>query len=344
MRRDLRPGLENAWPALASVALAFILLLSSTHAFAAVPPSISATPSSFASGATVTVSGSGFSGGTLKVWLDLFNDGRLDAGDPFVTVSGSGGSFTTPLPVGAVPVGTYSIDAGSGTSAAASTPVTVVDSATQGAISAAVATLEGDLAGLQSHVDTSLIGVQTHLDSTISDAASYVESSIALQLAVLQSDLDTRLGTFNNGDSAASLLYAIDSKVSTSPAAVATSASGTCTAPLDNTGHTQFTTCTIMSLPADGAVTLSLQIQGPDFEAGGSVDLAWGEPGCTFTSCAYFMESVIGCGAGTCHPQSITVNLAGGTVMLNVGCSGLGASCSDPITVEYTAVAVGPQS
>ena len=63
-----------------------------------------------------------------------------------------------------------------------------------------------------------------------------------------------------------------------------------------------------------------------------------------FVTSAYFMESVIGCGAGTCHPQSITVNLAGGTVRLNVGCSGLGASCSDPITVEYTAVGVGPQS
>jgi hypothetical protein len=331
-------GFRGATLAAEISGIVLLVLMSVPVASAVNPPSISAAPSTFTSGATVTVSGSYFPTGTVKVWLDLNGNGKLDGAEPYTTASPSSGSFSADLAVGEISVGSYVIDAGSGTSSEASTSVSVVDSSTLGAITAAVANLE-------SYIDTSVSTQLTAGFSSLSTQLSSMQTSLGSAIFSLQSDIDYKLGTFNGGDSAASLLYSIQSQVSTSKGPTVTSTTGTCVAPLDTGGHTTLTHCAITNLPNDSAITLTMMIQGVSLEAGGSVFVAWGHNGCNEYSCEYFMQNTYSCDVGTCDEQSQTLILAGSTVVLTVGCDpGLTNSCSDPITVQYTLVAVGPPS
>ena len=68
-------------------------------------PSISLTPTSGPPGTSITVTGSGFNiGASGFVWFDIDNDGVLDPGEPFVSVTASAtGTFTATLTVPIVP-------------------------------------------------------------------------------------------------------------------------------------------------------------------------------------------------------------------------------------------------
>jgi hypothetical protein len=209
----------------ASASIVLMVIASNAHVSAIVPPSVTATPSTFGSGAIITVSGTGFpSGSTVFVWLDFYSSGNYVFGEPSVTVKASGaGAFSTSFSVGDVPVGSYSIDAAKipppFPTSMASTPVNVVDTSTLGSISSAFSSLSTAISNLGSDVDTSFSNLQTHIDNSIATATSTITSqlgSIGSAISSLRSDFDNKLGTFSGGDTVASLLYKIESSSSNS--------------------------------------------------------------------------------------------------------------------------------
>ena len=153
---------------------AMLVALAAAHAYAVDPPAITVATPSFGSGAAVTVAGSGFkSDSSVKVWLDLNANGKLDSGEPYVlATTDSSGGFSAVLDVGSVPVGSYSMDAGSGNMADASVPVSVVDPSVLTAITNAASNVEshfdGSLATAISSVNSGVSSVQSELDSKLS--------------------------------------------------------------------------------------------------------------------------------------------------------------------------------
>jgi hypothetical protein len=317
-----------------TVIIAMVLLISATYRASAIdPPSVVASPSSFTSGATVSVTGSGFApGATLMVWLDINGNGQLDNGEPSVeTSASSAGDFAVLLNVGAVPVGSYSIDAGqrhgNGADYNASTPVTVFDSSTLGAISSAVASLGADIGN-----------VQTNLAGSVSTAVGGIQSSVSS----LQSDIDTKLGKILSTDSQvlSYLQGGVPQEYHGSGLCVLSSANpdaGCDTSLGGDAGQIPFGT--------DSMVTLTVWIascsgtppcQPNQLEAGGSVavTLTNGHAETDTFQPLYY------CNYGTCSGQDIkTLTFSTANFKIHGGCDkgSYGTnSCSDNIEVFYS--------
>jgi hypothetical protein len=102
---------------------------SSTAIVAPPHPSIAVSPSAFGNGAIVSVNGSGWKpGSTVHAWFDTNANLRKDAGEPASTATVLGdGTFTVPMTISGVPVGTYDIEAGPKSIEVAEYQVSVVD-------------------------------------------------------------------------------------------------------------------------------------------------------------------------------------------------------------------------
>jgi len=300
------------------VFVALVVLLSTTRVFGALPPSITATPSTFGDGTTVTVSGSGFTGGmNVRVWFDTNGNGVPDFGEPLVHVkASSGGTFSTSLPVSGVPDGAYRIYASPGIPLTAppiaSTPVTVEDATILGSFTAA-----------------------------LSSAVSTLESNLATQLASLQSDIDTHLGDIE------STLTGIDNTVNSLPTAdqvvQSYAQSGTCSLNPDNSLYYDapplacgfYHIATTGNTPWPEAVyTVTLSIESTGLEAGASLWIGTGSAKIDVASCT----------AGTCNLDGFTTTVASPSVAIWASCGGPTDSCDTPIVVDYTIVAVGSTS
>ena len=350
----------------ATAFVSLLLIVSIARVNAIVPPSITVTPSTFGSGATITVSGTGFPGGsTVLVWLDLYSSGNYVFGEPSTTVKASStGAFSTNLAVGAVPVGTYSVDAAKVPppfpTSMASTTVSVVDSSTLSAISSALASLSTSISNLQSDLDSSILSLQTHIDNSISAATSTITTelgSISTAISNFQSDIDSRLGTFHSGDTVSSLLYSIQSSLSTSSAAQVSSGSGECPLYLAFATTVKYVpTCfpgdVSVSFSKDSSVTLTVWLEscpddtswtsntcsGNQLESGGHLDVNIQ----TGSSDSNTISNVFSCGAGTCGTGVQTVTFSSASFTITAGCGGLLNSCSADIVVLYSYTAVTP--
>ena len=339
----------------ASTLVALGLIISSAPVLAIVPPSIKVTPSTFGSGASVTVTGTGFiAGRTVLVWLDFYSSGNYAIGEPSTTIKASStGTFSATLNVGDVPVGSYSVDAAYAPPAfptsLASTPVSVVDTSTLGAISSALATLSTDISNLKSDLDSSVLSLQTHIDGSISAATSTITgglASLGTAISNLQSDLDSKLGAFNSGDSAASLLYSIQSSLSKGSTTKVSSGSGDCVvfAAFSSFGCVgEFSA----SFSQDSSVTLTIWLEscpygsscsGNQLESGGSVNVNI-ETGAGATNS---FENVFSCSVGTCGTGIQTLTFSAGSFSITGGCGGLTNTCSDDIVVLYSYTAISP--
>jgi hypothetical protein len=110
--------------ALVIVSLALVISM----ALVAASSSLSLTPNEGPSGTVVTISGSGFTVGTYRVYFDRNGDSRYNFGEPYTTVIVSAGVISTTLTIPSVASGTYYIRAGLSPApytAVASTPFTV---------------------------------------------------------------------------------------------------------------------------------------------------------------------------------------------------------------------------
>jgi hypothetical protein len=303
---------------LAMGALLIFLMVGRTYAVGS--PSVAVATPTFGSGATVSVTGTGFPPSThVKVWLDLNLDGTLDKNDPSTMVmTDASGGFTVMLNVGAVPVGSYTIDAGRGNAAEASTPVSVADVSTLAAISNAVVTLESNIGG------------------SITTAISSIQSEIT----TLTSDVGKIQGTDNQ------ILFYLDGGVpqeyNGGGVCILSSASvdAGCDTSLGGEGG---------QVPVGGPVTLTVWIAScptlttctPDqIEAGGqvSVTLTIVESGEYVHSNSY--QPLYYCTYGTCIGQDIkTLTFSAANFQIHGGCY-TGAygtnSCSDDIEVFYS--------
>jgi|SRR5579863_1868619 len=332
-----RNGTRNPLLLAGSVFVIALLLLSSARVFAS-SPSISAAPSTFGSGASVLVTGTGFSpGASIKVWLDTNNNGKLDTGEPTVTVTADpSGAISISLPTGGVPIGAYFIRAGPSTTAMASTLVIVNDVNVLAAITNIGTSLSAQISSISTSISGTSAALQTHLDASISSAASSVTGEIDSQVYALQTHLDSQLGTFSGGDTAASLLYSIKSDLKSPPAV--SSDSGTCVGG-GTKGDT--TRCTILTLPTNGMVTVTIFVSGGTAEAGAEADLLYAPagdsiPGSDVGSNQAFLCSI------SCVPDGYSMTVSAGTVQVIVLCTGTLPSCSTPFTVDWTYTAIAP--
>jgi hypothetical protein len=109
-----------------AVAIPAVVATGAAPAAALPDPSISASPTTFGSGSFITVTGSGFTGGSsLNVWFDQNNNSVLDSGETSVAATvASDGTFSTKVMAQAQP-GSYFMDAGPDVNAAATTPVDI---------------------------------------------------------------------------------------------------------------------------------------------------------------------------------------------------------------------------
>jgi hypothetical protein len=221
--------------------------------FTVLIPSITVSPTTVSSGQLITIAGTDFTpGASGVVWFDIDGDGVPDPGEPQVTVTvSSGGTFITTLTTPDVPAGTYNIraDIPPGPPLEASAPI-VVAAPGFAALMAAIQDIEAKLdpggafytfvnnwftfidnklggfigtdnvASLLYAIKGKLDDIEAKLDdpsrwvsdADLSAAVSMITSAI--------SEVSAKLGTFNPGESVASLLYQIRTSVTALETAV----------------------------------------------------------------------------------------------------------------------------
>ena len=295
-----------------------VLLLSSVRVFGAVPPTLTASPNTFGNGATVMVSGSGFTQGTsIKVWFDTNGNGKLDNGEPEASVTvGSGGTFSgVPLLITGVADGGYFIDSGPSSNAIASTPVTVYDPTILSGLSA-------DLAQLQSELESNLATQLANLQSNILGAISSFQSDVDSRLNGIQSSLTNLQNTVNSLPSSSDVQqsYSI--------------AHATCTLNPDNNfyGGNSYG-CGSFHITGntwpEAVFTITMSIESTGLEAGATVYIQ--------TDSAKI--DAAHCDVGTCGLDGFTTTVASAGVSIWASCGGPTDSCDTPIVIDYSIVA-----
>jgi hypothetical protein len=288
---------------LASAVVILLLVLSTTRALAALPPTISVTPNTFGNGTTIMVSGSGFtSGASVKIWFDTNGNGKLDSGEPetSATVAKDGTFSDVPLLVTGVADGNYFVDSGPSTGALAQTQVTVDDPTI-------LATLSGDLTALETSIEGSITTFQTDVDG---------------QLAGIEASLSSIQTTLNG-------------LPSTDQVQQSYSVHGTCQLNPDNTEYGGYAVaCGTFHIAGatwpEAVFTVTLSIESTGLEAGGSVWVGTDAAKIDAASCT----------AGTCGLDGFTTTVASAGVSIWASCGGLTDSCDTAIVIDYSIVAV----